>query len=352
MAISIVYGCLLLSVLAIFTRDACASNWNIADSSIARKSSTIRSENSRSNIHHSLEVARSEAGSAREDEPKNETCRDNKAYEAYCKDYRANDFCNLYPYGMKRHCPLSCGFCKCKAKIDIGFLVDSSRSIEKSGKGNYKKCLDFIKNAVNGSFISETFTHVGVVLFSSKTKTVFTLKQFFDAEQMMKAIEEAPYLRGSTLTAKALSYVKRTLFDETGRPDVPKVLIVMTDGKSKDNVTLPAQQLHDANITVFAIGIGRNYDIGELKVIATKPDIKFALTADFNRLNELYTSIRDHACRVNSTLSDQDMLFHTPVHNVDDTSFSPHGSHSIFPSIAVLKAKSGIEKYSQKHIHE
>ena len=41
--------------------------------------------------------------------------------------------------------------------------MDSSGSIEKSGKGNYKKCLDFIKTAVNGSFISETFTHVGLV---------------------------------------------------------------------------------------------------------------------------------------------------------------------------------------------
>ena len=46
--------------------------------------------------------------------------------------------------------------------------MDSSGSIEKAGKGNYKKCLNFIKTAVNGSFISETFTHVGLVVFSSK----------------------------------------------------------------------------------------------------------------------------------------------------------------------------------------
>ena len=50
--------------------------------------------------------------------------------------------------------------------------MDSSGSIEKAGKGNYKKCLDFIKTAVNGSFISETFTHVGLVLFSSKVCSV------------------------------------------------------------------------------------------------------------------------------------------------------------------------------------
>ena len=114
---------------------------------------------------------------------------------------------------------------------------------------------------------------------------------------MMTAIDKAPYLKGGTLTGKALSFVKSELFDKTGRQGVPKVLIVMTDGRSSDKVTQPAQQLHNTNITVYAIGIGRKYDIRQLIEIATKPDVKYALTADFNRLNELYTSIRDDACR-------------------------------------------------------
>ena len=48
---------------------------------------------------------------------------------------------------------------------------------------------------------------------------------------MMKAIENAPYLKGSTQTGKALTYVKNELFDKSGRKDVPSVLIVLTDGK-------------------------------------------------------------------------------------------------------------------------
>ena len=128
-------------------------------------------------------------------------------------------------------------------------------------------------------------------------QTIFTLTQFYDAEPMMKAIENAPYLRGGTLTGKALKFTKTELFDKTGRPGVPKVLIVMTDGKSTDDVIQPANILSDANITVFAIGIGRNYDMQQLQQIASKPDIKYALTSDFNRLNDLYTSIRDDACR-------------------------------------------------------
>ena len=114
---------------------------------------------------------------------------------------------------------------------------------------------------------------------------------------MMDAIDKAPYLKGGTLTGKALEFVKVELFDKTGRQGVPKVLIVMTDGKSTDDVVIPANALNDANITVFAIGIGRNYDMQQLQQIASKPQIKYALTTDFNRLDELYTSIRDDACR-------------------------------------------------------
>ena len=68
-------------------------------------------------------------------------------------------------------------------------------------------------------------------------------------------------------------------------------------GKSKDAVKGPADQLKAANITVFAIGVGRKYDIAQLIDIASKPDRKYALTADFNNLNDLYSSIRDDACR-------------------------------------------------------
>lgn len=68
-------------------------------------------------------------------------------------------------------------------------------------------------------------------LLSLKGKTIFNFTQFYDAEHMMKAIEEAPYLKGGTLTGKALKEVKSELFDKTGREDVPRVLIVLTDGK-------------------------------------------------------------------------------------------------------------------------
>ena len=48
----------------------------------------------------------------------------------------------------------------------------------------------------------------------------------------MNATAGAKYLKGSTKTGKALKYTKTELFDKSSRKGVPKVLIVLTDGKN------------------------------------------------------------------------------------------------------------------------
>lgn len=54
----------------------------------------------------------------------------------------------------------------------------------------------------------------------------------------------------------ALTFILENSFrPESGsRPGVPKIGILLTDGKSQDDVTLPAQSLRDAGVEVFAIG--------------------------------------------------------------------------------------------------
>lgn len=55
----------------------------------------------------------------------------------------------------------------------------------------------------------------------------------------------------------ALMYILENSFKpESGsRTDVPKIGILITDGKSQDDVIGPAQSLRDAGIELFAIGI-------------------------------------------------------------------------------------------------
>lgn len=58
----------------------------------------------------------------------------------------------------------------------------------------------------------------------------------------------------------ALTYILEKGFKtEAGsRPGVPKIGILITDGKSQDDVIPPAQSLKDADIELFAIGKKKN----------------------------------------------------------------------------------------------
>lgn len=57
----------------------------------------------------------------------------------------------------------------------------------------------------------------------------------------------------------ALTFVLENSFkaQSGSRADVPKVAILITDGKSQDDVVPPAQTLRDAGIRVFAVGTSR-----------------------------------------------------------------------------------------------
>lgn len=46
--------------------------------------------------------------------------------------------------------------------------------------------------------------------------------------------------------------------------NVPKVVLVVTDGQSQDDVAEPAQRLRDAHILVYAIGVTNLVNVHQL----------------------------------------------------------------------------------------
>jgi len=87
----------------------------------------------------------------------------------------------------------------------------------------------------------------------------------------------------------ALTYILENSFKpESGsRPDVPKIGILITDGKSQDDVLAPAQRLRDAGIELFAIGMrtvtvlllkAHMLEVGEMTDIFLHESFYFTLT--------------------------------------------------------------------------
>lgn len=60
---------------------------------------------------------------------------------------------------------------------------------------------------------------------------------------------------GRTETGLALKYLLRRGFPGGRNASVPQVLIIITDGRSQGQVALPAKQLQERGVTVFAVGV-------------------------------------------------------------------------------------------------
>ena len=68
-------------------------------------------------------------------------------------------------------------FAVCYARVDLGFVVEASASVEKHGKGNFRRILDFVEMTVRKFSISRRKTRVGVVTYGAKTDLVFDFER-------------------------------------------------------------------------------------------------------------------------------------------------------------------------------
>ena len=181
----------------------------------------------------------------------------------------------------------------CRAKIDLAFVIDGSGSIEAYGKGNFKRCLNFVKRMVVSFKISKMFTRVGVILFSNRARRIFGFNTYSRKRDILRAIDNIRYPRSGTRTGWALSYTRQTLF--RSRSKVRKqVLVVMTDGGSQDSVSGPALALKRLGIEIFAVGIGKRYKIGQLLQIASSK--RNVYIAGFRNLPSIVKVIKTKAC--------------------------------------------------------
>ena len=188
-------------------------------------------------------------------------------------------------------------FLACVAPVDLGFLIDGSGSIEAYGTGNFKRCLDFVKKMAAAFDISTDKTHVGVVLFATNPELVFDFNKYFDIASIDLALDSMKYPNGGTYTGKALTFTQSSLFASSARPGKPHLLIILTDGASADPVIGPAKALRDSGVTIYSLGIGKNFNINQLNDMASDPDSDHVFTADFTQLDPVVEQIKNKACK-------------------------------------------------------
>uniref|UniRef100_A0A674DDB2 Collagen alpha-1(XII) chain n=1 Tax=Salmo trutta TaxID=8032 RepID=A0A674DDB2_SALTR len=185
--------------------------------------------------------------------------------------------------------------CKTKARADIVLLIDGSWSI---GRLNFKTIRSFISRMVGVFDISPDRVQIGLAQYSGDPKTEWHLNAHRTRASLLEAVANLPYKGGNTLTGLALNYILQNNFKENVgmRPNARKIGVLVTDGKSQDDIIANSQNLRDQGIELYAIGV-KNADENELRSIASDPEeIHMYNVADFSFLLDIVDDLTENLC--------------------------------------------------------
>ncbi|XP_007259332.3 von Willebrand factor A domain-containing protein 2 [Astyanax mexicanus] len=178
---------------------------------------------------------------------------------------------------------------KCSAAMDVLFLMDGSYSV---GKGGFERSRHCVLKLCEALDVGPDTVRVGVLVFGSNPKLEISLDSKHSKEDLRKRIKKIQYRGGSTQTGLALKYVLRKGFPNRGNSTVPRIVILLTDGKSQGAVQLAASELKQTGVSLFAVGV-RYPRWEELHSIASVPVESHVFFAEHfsDAVNGLITSL-------------------------------------------------------------
>ncbi|XP_071104578.1 protein PIF-like [Haliotis cracherodii] len=181
----------------------------------------------------------------------------------------------------------------CAHLLDVVAVVDGSDSILDDEFILLKNSLIQLTNWLD---LGEEGQMFGAVVFSSSVSDVAHLST--NRSQLQAQISQFDHPQEGTHTHLGIAKMTEIMRNES-RPGVPKVGIVITDGRSRyPNRT--AQEAADAKalgIEMFAIGIGSKIRISELNDIASSNANVKNITA-FSELNDIIVTLVQEVCKV------------------------------------------------------
>ncbi|XP_060723226.1 collagen alpha-1(VII) chain [Tachysurus vachellii] len=195
---------------------------------------------------------------------------------------------------------------------DIVFLVDGSSSI---GRTNFALVRSFMAGIIRpyASAVGATGVRVGAVQYSDTARVEFTFATYLSGTELLSAIENLNYKGGNTRTGAGLKYIADNFFNPRTTRDVPKLAILITDGKSQDNVQEPAEKLRRLGVKIFAVGI-KSADQRELEIISSPPQSEFtSFIEKFTDLSSLLPTLSPRVCSASGGSYSSDDSFSAPT---------------------------------------
>lgn len=183
----------------------------------------------------------------------------------------------------------------CRSRVDLAFLIDGSGSIERLGRGNFARILNFVRSITRSLPIGRSKTRISVAVYSTRPYLIFGFRRYSSRNAILTAVRRIRYPSGGTKIGRALTFARYRMFTGRQTKGRKRVLIVLTDGISQDRITSPARRLkRSKNVEIFAIGVGRGFKIRQLQRIAT--DKRHVVTSGFRNLGRIVKSMKEKVC--------------------------------------------------------
>nr|KAF6430484.1 vitrin [Molossus molossus] len=180
----------------------------------------------------------------------------------------------------------------CLNSADVGFVIDGSSSV---GTGNFRTVLQFVANLSKEFEISDTDTRIGAVQYTYEQRLEFGFDTYSTKPDILNAIRRVGYWSGGTSTGAAIRYALEQLFKKS-KPNKRKLMILITDGRSYDDIRIPAMAAHNKGVITYAIGVAWAAQ-DELEVLATHPAKDHAFFVDeFDNLYTLAPKVIQNIC--------------------------------------------------------
>lgn len=181
---------------------------------------------------------------------------------------------------------------------DIVFLLDSSDGMQ----NEHQTILGFVERLIEKFNVDENKDHVSVVQYSREPHVEFFLNTHKTQQNVMKNVRSLRHKGGSPLnTGAALQYIRDNVFESSSgsrhHEGVPQFLVLVTGGRSSDDVKQAVKSLKGIGVIPFVVGT-KNADITEIQSISQDTDQAF-LSADSSDLSaiekEIYSAIKKGA---------------------------------------------------------
>jgi len=181
----------------------------------------------------------------------------------------------------------------CLKTNDLVLVLDASGSI---GSANFEYLKDFAARLVP-AFNIHPESRVSVTKYETSVTTVLNMTHGLSPEEVEVILREMPYGPGGGTATGAAIADGIEKFAQSGRPGIPRNMVIVTDGVSNSMIETITQAnlARTAGITTFAVGISAGTEELELVGIAGHGSRMYRL-ARFDQVEQLLRRVSRGVC--------------------------------------------------------